>query len=485
MGIEMKRQIDVTFLGPEKVAKIHEASLTLLETVGMRVGGERGIRVLRDAGCEVDADGMVKIPRALVEEALETVPKELVLYNRAGEKAMVINAENAVHFGTHADQLEFVDPDTGKVRPFLKADTKTMCTLADALPNIDFILSVGMSKDVAPEIQTQISFIETVKHFSKTINFSTNDIDSLQEVIDIAAVVAGGKEALAEKPFIFNYCEPIPPLSHPEESTEKLIISALNRIPVVYMPYCMMGGTAPMSFSGALVQCNAEALGGLVVHQRTCPGAPFIYGAMPSIMDMISSIGSYGAVEFHLMVAAASELVSHYGLPFYGTAGCTDAKGLDIQAVSEVTQEIFSTLLSKANLVHDVGVSDHCNSVNPELVVLCDEIIENLKHYVRGVDVDDLDEMVEIITRTGPGGAYLTEKHTMKNFRTIHYPKFFSRKMKNPETSEVRAKIRESMHAILATHKVPALDEAILAELDAWTRTLEARPNSNPMSDAS
>lgn len=478
MGIEMKRNIDFTILGPEKVAKIHEASLTLLETVGMRVGGERAVGVLGEAGCEVNEDGRVTIPRALVEEALETAPKELVLYDRAGERAMVINAENAVHFGTHADQLEFVDPDTGTVRPFLKADTRTMCTLADALPNIDFVLSVGMSKDVAPEIQSQIAFIETVKHFSKTINFSTNDSDSLREVIEIAAVVAGGKEELAAKPFIFNYCEPIPPLSHPEESTEKLIISALNRIPVVYMPYCMMGGTAPMSFSGALAQCNAEALGGLVVHQRTCPGAPFIYGAMPSIMDMRSSVGSYGATEFHLLVAAASELVSHYGLPFYGTAGCTDAKKLDTQAVAEVTQQIFATLLSKANLVHDVGVSDHCNGVDPELVVFCDELIENHKHFVRGVDVDDLDEMVALISRIGPGGAYLTEKHTMKNFKSVHYPAFFSRKMKNPEESEVRGKMRQAMHSILATHKVPALAEATLAELDAWTRRLEERHTS-------
>ena len=475
MGIQTKRNIDFTILNAEKIEKIHEASLTLLETVGMRVGGERGIALLEKAGCPVDENGHVKIPRAMVDEALKSVPKELVLYNRAGEVNMVINRENAVHFGTHADQLEYVDPESGSVRPFLKSDTKTMCTLADALENIDFILSVGMSKDVPPEIQTQTTFIETVKHFSKTINFSTNDIDSLQEVIDIAAIVAGGHEALAEKPFIFNYCEPIPPLTHPEESTEKLIISAQNRVPVVYMPYCMMGGTAPMSLSGALVQCNAEALGGLVVHQLAEPGAPFIYGAMPSIMDMMTSIGSYGAVEFHLLVAAASEIVNFYGLPFYGTAGCTDAKTLDEQAVSEATQEIFSTLLSKANLVHDVGVSDHCNSVNPELVILADEIIENLKHYVRGVDVDDLDEMMEIIAKVGPAGAYLTEKHTMGNFRMVNYPKFFSRKMKNPDGSEVRAKIKDAMTNILTTHKVPALDGETLKELDAWTQKLEAR----------
>ncbi len=475
MAIPAQRNIAFEILSQEKIQQIHEASIHLLETVGMRVGGERALKLLADAGCPADENNLVKLPRAMVEKALETVPKSLTLYNRAGDPAMVIDAENHVHFGTHSDQLEYVDPETGKVRDFLKSDTKTMCTLADALDNIDFVLSVGMSKDVDPAIQTQISFIETVKHFSKTINFSTNDIDSLQEVIDIAAIVAGGHDKLREKPFIFNYCEPIPPMTHPEESTEKLFISATNGIPVVYMPYCMMGGTSPLSFGATLAQCNAEALGGLVIHQLASPGAPFIYGAMPSIMDMQTTIGSYGAVEFHLLVAAASELVNSYGLPFFGTAGCTDAKFLDEQAVSEATMEIFSTLLSKANLIHDVGVSDHCNSVNPSLVVLCDEIIENLKHYTRGVEVESQDIITELVENAGPGGAYLTTPHTMKNFKNIFYSTIFARKMKNPDHSEVGEKIKARIDTILANHQVPALDQGILAQLDEWIQNLENR----------
>ena len=475
MGISTKRNINFNILTPEKIEKIHEASLSLMERVGMKVGGKRGLGAFTKAGCEVSPGGLVKIPRALVAKALETAPKELVLYNRAGEATMTINHENQVYFGTHSDQLEYVDPETGKVRDFLKKDTKSMCTLADALDNIHFVLSVGMSRDVRPDIQTQISFIETVKHFSKTINFSTNDIDSLQEVIDIAAIVAGGLEKLQEKPFIFNYCEPIPPLTHPEESTEKLIISAQNRIPVVYMPYCMMGGTSPMSFAATLAQCNAEALSGLVLHQLISPGAPFIYGAMPSIMDMKTTIGSYGAVEFHLLVAAASEIVNSYGLPFFGTAGCTDAKFLDEQAVSEATMEIFSTLLSRANIIHDIGVSDHCNSVNPELVVLCNEIIENLKHYIQGVEVDDKELALEVIEKIAPAGAYLNEVHTIQNFRKIFYPTLFGRKMKNPDESEVKNKIQAKIKDIMANHKVPALDAEILAQLDQKAAELEAR----------
>ena len=470
-----ERNIAFEVLNRGKIERVHETSLHIVERIGVRVGGERSVALLKKAGCAVDADGRVKIPRKRVEQALQTAPKKLVLYDRAGKPAMEIDQRRPVYFGCHSDMLAFVEPFTGKVRDFVKADIATLCRIADALPNIHFVLSVGLCRDVSPKIQTQTTFIETLKHFGKTINFSTNDVESLQEVIDIAAAVAGGHRRLQEKPFVFNYCEPLPPLTHPEESTEKLIISAANRIPVVYMPYCMMGGTAPMSFAGALAQCNAEILSGLVIHQLAGEGAPFIYGAMPSIMDMKTTVGSYGAVEFHLLVAAASEIAAFYGLPFYGTAGCTDARTMDAQAVTEATMGIFSTLLSKANLIHDVGVSDHCNSVNPALVVLCDEIIEMLKHYTQGVPVDDAGLCLDVIETVGPTGAYLDQDHTFEHFHGVFYPTLFSREMSNPDESQVTGKIRDKMRELIERPVADPLPGDLLSELDRIAERLTAR----------
>ncbi len=465
---DTQRNINFSVLTKEKIEKIHEASIHLLEEYGMKMVGERTIKLLEENGAEVSEDGIVKIPRALVEKALKTVPKELTLYTRDGEPHMKIDSQNRVYFGTHADQLEFVEPFTEKVRKFYRKDTKTMCKIADKLDNIDFILSVGMTADVDPKAQSQITFLETVKNFRKPINFSTNDIESLQEIIDMAAVVAGGHDKLQEKPFIFNYCEPIPPLSHPLESTEKLYISAKNRIPVVYMPYSMMGGTAPITPAATLTQNNAEILAGVVITQVVNEGAPLIYGSMPTVFDMQTTIGCYGAPEFHLGVAAASELANYYGLPFYGTAGCTEAKYLDEQAVTEATMEIFSSLLSKANIVHDIGVMDHCNSVGPELVVLANEIIEGLKHYSQGIEVNDETIALDVIKGVGHGGHYMTDKHTYENFKRMWYPEIFKRKMENPDHSEIRPAIREKLKDIIENHEVPQLDAETLKELDKW-----------------
>lgn len=460
-----KRNIDFQVLNKTKVETIHEKSLDLLENFGMRVTGDRTLEALKKYGCIVDGN-MVKFPRKVVEKALNTIPKDLTLYNRDGSPSMVINSDNNVYFGTHSDQLEYLDYHTNKARPFLKSDTKTMCTLASALENISFVLSVGMSADVDPAVQSQITFIETVRNFDKTINFSTNDIESLQQIIDIAAIVAGGHDKLAEKPFIFNYCEPIPPLTHPIESTEKLYISAKNRIPVVYMPYCMMGGTAPITIAGALVQNNAEILSGVVITQAVNEGAPMIYGSMPTVFDMKTTVGSYGAPEFHLSVAAASEMCDYYKLPFFGTAGCSDAKTVDPQSVSEVQMELFSTILSKANIVHDIGVLDHCNSVAPAMVVLANEMINELSAFSKGVEVNDDTLAMDVIQNVGHGGHYLNEMHTLSHFRDVWYPEFYDRKMTNPDESEIMSQVADKIDNILETHKVPELDKDILKAIE-------------------
>ncbi|MDR2485505.1 MAG: trimethylamine methyltransferase family protein, partial [Treponema sp.] len=235
--LPVTRNIRFSVLNEKEIGMIHEKSLYLMEKFGMKISGEKSVEVLKKHGAAIDGGGntvIAHIPPKLVEDAIRMTPKELRLYTREGKEAMLINSAGQCYFGTHSDQLEIVDPYDGKARPFLKKDIKTMCKVASALDNIYFVLSVGLTADVAPEKQTLSTFIETLRNFDKTTNFSTNDIDSLQKCIDIAAELAGGKEELQKKPFVFNYCEPIPPFTHPVESTEKLRISAVNRIPFVY-----------------------------------------------------------------------------------------------------------------------------------------------------------------------------------------------------------------------------------------------------------
>lgn len=470
----MTKRLHLPIIDQEKIDKLHDASLYLLGKVGMKVQGKDVTRLLLDYGC-CEAGDRILFPEEILEKALSAVPREITLYSKNGTPLICLGGKEQQYFGTHADQLEIIDPLTGTVRPFLREDTRLMCRLANELKNISFILAVGMSADISPEIQSQVAFIDTVKHCDKVINFSTNDVQGLIDIIEIASTIAGGSEQLGDKPYLFFYCEPIPPLTHPGASVEKLRLAAEVKIPLVYMPFCMMGGTAVMNLSGALAQCNAEVLAGLVITQAVNEGAPFIYGAMPSIFDMKTTIGSYAAPEFHLLVAAAAAMADYYGLPFYGTAGCSDSRHVDEQAVAEVSMQLFSTVLSKADLVHDIGVMDHCNSVSPEMVVLANEIIDGLNSYARGINFDDLQEALEVIEAVGPGGHFLSEEHTLNSFKSIWYPEIFSREMKNKEVSEVRTKIREIIIRTGNEEKSTGLDEELLKELDRFEKRLYER----------
>lgn len=461
---DIERNIQFNILSAEMKDKIHEGAMAILEEIGMRITGERTMKLFVERGIVPGDDGLVRIPRSLVTWALEKAPKELTLYSMDGKPRMKIDGKNPVYFGTHNDMAEILDYKTNTARPMKLEDIALMCKVASNCENIDFVLSVGLVSDVNPKIQSQLCFIESCKYMEKTINFSTNDIEALQEIIDIAAALVGGHDKLAEKPFVFNYCEPIPPLTHPIESTEKLYISAMNAIPVVYMPYCMMGGTSPMDRPTTLAQCFAEILAGLVVTQMVREGAPFIAGAMPSIMDMKTTVASYGAPEFHLMVSAASEMADYYGLPFYGTAGCSDVKTMDQQSAGEISFQILSILLSKANIVHDVGLHDHCVNISPAAVIYANELITGYKSYLRGVTGDvDLD----LIRDVGPGGQHMQEENTLLRFREVWYPEFLTRRRENLNYSDFMERITQRIDTILAENPGTKLTEAQLEMLES------------------
>ncbi len=469
---DVERNIEFNILTPDMKEKIHQGALQILEEIGMKISGDRTLQKLRERGVTPDADGLVHIPRSLFFWALEKAPKELTLYDMDGKPRMQIDSRNRVYFGTHNDMAEILDYKTNTARPMLLSDIQTMCKVASNCENIDFVLSVGLVQDVDPKIQSQMCFIESCKYMEKVINFSTNDVDALQEIIDIAAVLAGGHDKLAQKPFIFNYCEPIPPLTHPFESTEKLFVASSNGIPSVYMPYCMMGGTSPLDRPTTLAQCFAEILCGVVISQLAREGAPFIAGSMPSVIDMKTTVASYAAPEFHLMVAASSEMADFYGLPFYGTCGCSDVRTFDQQSAGEISYQILSTLLSKANIIHDMGLHDHCINVSPAAVVWANDLINGYKSYVRGVqgEVD-----ISLIKDVGPAGNYLSEDNTLERFREVWYPELETRRRQNLNFSDLCDRIGARIDRMLEENPGSGLSADQLAFLDQKAKEFLSR----------
>jgi trimethylamine--corrinoid protein Co-methyltransferase len=262
---------------------------------------------------------------------------------------------------------------------------------------------------------------------------------------------------LREQQHILLYSEPSSPLQQSETAVDKLLLMAEHELPVVHSPGPLMGGTAPITMAGGLVMSLAEILSGLVVHQMTNPGAPFIFGAGLHHMDMKSTQICYGGPEFQLTKAAVAQLGRWYGMPTWGYAGCSDAKVMDEQAAAEATLSVLMAKLTGANLIHDVGYMESGLATSFEMIVLTDELISMVDGLINGIEVSDETLMLDELDEVGPGGHFLNTEATMAHFRDFWYPDLLSREIR--ETWQERGgtrlgeRLAEKVQTITEEHR--------------------------------
>jgi len=291
-------------------------------------------------------------------------------------------------------------------------------------------------------------------------------------MLEVCSIVAGGEDQLRKKPFFSSSSEPVSPLVQGKDAMEKSLLCAEKGIPNIVYGMQMAGATTPATFAGCLAIANAEVLSQLVVLQLKKPGAPVIFGSMPSIMDMKTTIYSYGAPEKALMVGALTELCHYYKLPMYGTAGCTDAAIMGIQAAVESTYQILISALTGADLVHNVGTTYHGGWRSLELTVLADEIIDMVKVLMGGIEISKETLPLDLIERVGPRANYLFESHTLKHFRKFWVPRIFDRSAVRTEgVKDCEELLKERTIEILRTHKPKPLPEDVVKELKKVEKT--------------
>ncbi len=458
-----------SLLTEDQIQEIHRATLEVLETVGVRVLEKAGRELLRDVGCRV-LDDVVRIPNWLVEECIRSAPSRITVYNRIGKETMHLEG-NKIHFGLGTDLINTYDLRTAKLRPSQLQDVVNAAKTADYLDDIDFIASFALPQDVPTNLMYIECFRALLENSIKPIFFTAAGQEDLSVIIDIAAVVAGGEERLREKPFLIHYSEPTSPLSHSRGALRKLFLCADKGIPVNYTPALLSGGSGPVTLAGAIVVANAEALSGIVLHQLRAKGAPIISGLATPPMDMLTSTVVYGAPELRLSHSAYADLYHYYGIPMWGTAGCSDAHSLDQQAAMESAVSILMAALDGTNLIHDVGYLGQGLTGSPAAIVMCSEIISYVKRILRGFNISRDRIGMEVIRRVGPGGNFLTEEQTLELHREEHWrPKFLNRD--NPETWMKKGSksygetVTQKAIEILETHEPEPLPDKILRTID-------------------
>lgn len=475
------QQLDSTTLRPrlrvlnrEQMLSIHTAALEILDKTGFRIEHDPVREMLIDAGCRDGEDGFVRMPSFLVEEALRSAPRSITLYDQSGNGSMPLTDGN-FFYGTGSDTIFTHDLQTGERRRAVLKDTGNFAKLVDALPNVSFSMSMGNPEDVPIEWIYVHVFAEMVRASNKPIVFIADSGPDIQKIHRIACAVAGGETALKEKPFILNYSEAISPLKFPRNVIEKLVFCAEKSIPICLPSGCNAGGGGPVTLAGALSLGIAENFVGLVIHQLVNKGAPFLFAPNVSVLDMASSVVSYGAPEWSLTQAALADMRDEmYGLPIWAFAGSTDSKILDAQAGAESMFSIITAMLSRANLIHDVAYMEFGSTSSLESLVLADELIAMSRQFVEGIPVTPSTlalDVIERVAKSSENATFLADEHTYENFREAHFmPRLLDRRQYEvwaaDGSEDTYTRCNKEARRLLEEHQVDPKPADILNEIE-------------------
>lgn len=460
-------------LSEDEIEAIYYSALTVLYETGVRVYDQEGVRVAYEGGAIVEGttadSSLVKIPPWLVDKALATLPRKVVVIGPDRKHRMELY-KDSIYFGTGSDTPFTIDPYTGVRRRANYNDVKNIAKLVQAMPNLDFHMSLGIVQDVQVGTYDRWQYLAMLEGTNKPINITAVDMDGLKDQLEMAYIRVGGREEWRKGPIFSLYIEPVSPLSHSKEVVQKLIFASDNEIPFVYTPCPLAGATAPCTLAGTAVQALTESLFGIVLSQIRKPGAPLIIGGLMSNMDMQTTVYCYGSPEMALLSAAYTDITKWLGVPEYETAGCSDAKMFDEQAAMEATINIATAALVGGNMIHDVGYLEQGLTSSTEMIVASDEIIDMVKRIMRGIPVTDETKALDVMDQVGPGGQYLDQDHTYTRFKTeIWRPKLLDRQNWENWTAAGskthRQRVHERVIEILDAETEPLMDEKMLGEL--------------------
>ena len=468
-GRTEKRTVSMRVLADDQIWEIRQAAFEIIEKVGFKCLHADARKMLARAGASVKAE-IVKIPRYIVEQCLGTTPRGWTIYDRIGRRAMEVEGRKS-HYGTSTASPNTKDALTGEYHETRITDIERGALVADALAEIDFVMPMGSAQDVPAAAADLYEFPAVVANTTKPVVFIGYTSLGCEFIYEMAAVISGGMDRLRERPFLIVYPEAIAPLHFPEEVVNRIFVAADRFLPQLPGSTVQAGATGPVTLAGAVAQMTAEALIHITLAQVRKPGCPVGMSANAGILNMAKGTIALGLPENSLALAAQAEVAQSFGLPTWGLAGMTDAKSLDAQAGLESAFSVLAQGLAGLNLIHDVGYMASGMACSCEQLVMGNEIIGMTRRFVEGITVSAETLAREVIEAVGPGGHFLTQKHTVSNLRKeLRQTKLLNHQTiaawQKDDQPTLEDKVQEKLRHIIDTHQPEPLDGKILDELE-------------------
>lgn len=398
----------------EEVERIHEASLQVLEEVGLEVYNAKALDRFKRHGCRVDTEASrVRFPRAVVEEFIKAFPEKFTFYARDPEYDRTLPDDGPI-FLTTSSGPKIIDPDTGEERWARSEDIARIAHLVNELSDIDVFSVSTLADDGPDEYQTGVTrFYTAMKNCVKPVRGSGPPKDA-ESILQLCYLIAGSEEAYREHPFFMHHhCPVISPLKLDEDSTELLMFYAEQGLPSYPTIVPNAGLTSPLTMPGTLAQANAEFLASAVLMQMSRQGTPLVYSSLPTVGDMRSGAYAPGGIECGMLNMASAQLARFYGLP-HSCYTATNAKVCDVQAGFEKGLSPMAGLLAGADIIQMAGLMDALMAFDYSMVVVDNEIARNLKRVRRGVEFSEENLSLDEIKEVGPGGMFIGTDNTLE-----------------------------------------------------------------------
>lgn len=475
--IHPRLRMDV--LSKDDIKKIHEASLRVMEEVGVRFPSEKALNILEGAGAKVDRESMVaKIPGTLVMDAIGKAPGSYTLAGRDVRDDIVLDGKHC-YLSTDGCGIEVYDLETGVKRISIKKDVEDSAIVADYLDEIAYYWGPMVSAQDAPEEVRPLHELEAAfSHTTKHVQPETIITEPIARyAIKIAELIAGGKEELRKRPVLSVMQCASDPLAQDKGSVEASLVAAEAGVPTGFMPMPMSCATAPATLAGNLVVTTVDSLSALVLMQIAYPGAPVFFAAAPTAIDLHTGGYTGGGPEDHLLAIAFNQICEFYNIPLSMGSYATGAKEPNWQAGVDNSFAGLMPVLSHTAMLTGAGMLYGSKILSFQQMVMDCEIYGIVKKIAGGIEVNEETLAVDVIEKVGVGNNYLAEKHTRKHMREIWQPVVFDRSSYDAWESGGKKgafeKATEKAKWILENHKPVPLDSAIHKEVKEIIKTAE------------
>ncbi len=455
-------------LDADQLACIKDATLYVLDKVGVRFPSEKALRIFDEHGANVDFETkIVCMPPDLVLESMGKAPRNYTLSGRA-EGTDLYLGNGYSYFSTDGCGHETLDFETGERRLSCKEDVAKMAWVCDYLSSIAFYWPIVSAQDfgqLAPLHEIDAAFNNTVKHVQTE---TVMGMGMAKYAIRMAEVVAGDMESLREAPVLSSLICTIAPLSQDREGIEGAMVFAEAGIPVGFMGMPNMGSTAPAVPGGALVVANAETVSAMVLMQLVAPGAPVFQSILVSGMDPQSADYIVSSPEKYLCNVAAVQIAHDWGVPsLAGTFGVDCPEPASWQLGRDSVYTALLTALAGTDITIGLGMLKASTLLVPEQIIFDDEIYHIHRVLARGLDIRESSLAVDVIEAVGPAGHFLRQKHTRTNIRERWIPKLThpSPSMDGTTTPHIRLRAKAEFDRILKQHQPEPLSDRKQQEL--------------------